>query len=1166
MIAGWSAILAALMYLCALFALAYWGDAAGRNFVARPHVRALIYALSLGVYCSSWSFFGSVGIASSRGFDFLPIYIGPALAFTLGRPLIARVARLAKAQNITSVADFVGARYGKSRQVAALAALIALVATVPFVALQLKAMSATLGTIIGSAASGHLLAAQGAANALAAAAALVLALFAMAFGTRRIDATEHQDGLMLAVAAESLVKLLAFLAVGAFVIWGMFGGLGELAAKALADSQIRGMFTRPPEAGTWAAVMLLSAFAAVILPRQFHVAIVENRDERDIRTASWLFPAYLVAINLFVAPLAVAGLLTFADEAIQRDMTVLAMPLEARAGAVALLVMLGGLSAAAAMVIVAAVAMSIMISNDLIMPWLLRPAAQARRLAQGGVTEGGMTPLIIVVRRFAIALLVALGLAYLAAAGDATLDSIGLLSIAAIGQIAPAFFGGLFWARANARGAAAGMIAGTLVWAYALLAPSLDPAQFPVAGFIADGPFGLAWLRPQDLFGLGLPPFVNGALWSLCANVIAYAAFSLSRPLTEIETQQARVFCGSKEAGSAPLRAWRSGASAADLEDIVGRYLGPARARQAFEDHAGAAERAAGPGREADAGLLHFAEGQLAAVIGAASARLVLTLALRADSGAPQAARELLDTAAASIQHNRDVLQHALDHARQGITVADSQMRLLFWNREFCELFKLPPELLSAGAPFIDILRRNAALGFYGAGDAEALAASRLASLQNAPGPLRLRVEPLDLVIEVRSARMPDGGLVTTYSDVSESARTEEALERRVLERTAELEATNRLLSHAKAQAEEANLSKTRFLAAASHDILQPLNAARLYTSALLERPIAAPEAQLAGNLAASLESVEDIIAALLEISRLDAGAMKVDLADVAMSDMFQQLRIEFEPMARQKGLRLSFAPTLAAARSDKQLLRRLLQNLISNALKYTQKGGVVVGCRKQGADLRLEVWDSGLGIAPEAQRRIFGEFQRLDEGAKIAPGLGLGLSIVERLRQTLRHDIMLRSRPGKGSLFAIVLPRGAVGAVVRPHAEAPASAAAALQGLRVTVIDNEPAILDGMQLLLGGWGCEVAACLGREAALGAPAPDLILADFHLGNDDGLAAIVALRERFGAATPAVLITADRSPDVQARASAEHVPILQKPLKPAALRALLQGARARQAAA
>ena len=1158
MIAGWSAILTALTYLCALFALATWGDTKGRRFVARPGIRSLVYALSLGVYCTSWTFFGSVGAASSKGLDFLPIYIGPILAFTLGRPLILRILRNAKRQNSTSVADFIAARYGKSQRVAALVAVIALIAAVPFVALQLKAMSAALGTIRGSFDGGHVLVAQGAANGLALASALVLAVFAMAFGTRRIDATEHQDGLMLAVAAESVVKLAAFIAVGAFVTWGLFDGPGDLRAKALADSQIRGMLARVPDVWTWATVILLSAFATLLLPRQFHVAIVENRDPRDLRVASWLFPAYLVAIAAFILPLGVAGLLTFTDEAILRDMTVLALPLEAHATAIVLAGMLGGLSAAAAMVIVASVALSIMICNDLVLPLLLRARAGA---------HGAAAPPILAIRRAAIAALIGLAFAYLAAAGDATLDSIGLLSYAAIAQLAPAFFGGLIWRRANASGAAAGLVAGTLVWAWCLLLPSLDTARFPVGALLDSGPFGLAALRPRDLFGLGLPPFVNGALWSLAANAAAYVLFSLARPATAIERTQAEAFCGpgSRRDGE-PVSAWRGTASAAELEGLVARYLGPARARQAFAARADALGETGNHAAAADPRLLQFTEGLLATVIGAASARLVLMLGLQTASVPPQAARDLLDTAAASIQYNRDLLQHALDHARQGITVTDADLRLLAWNREFRDLFKFPDELLRAGLPLADLLRHNAERSFYGPGDIEELVAARVAALRGAREPMRLRVAPLDMVVEVRSAAMPDGGLVTTYSDVTQSVRTEEALEARVRERTMELEQTNRLLALAKAQAESANLSKTRFLAAASHDILQPLNAARLYAAALSERDIAPAETELVGNLAASLGSVEDILAALLEISRLDAGAQKLEVSDFSANELFRQLSIEFKPAAQAKRLRLTILSSRAVLRSDRRLLRRLMQNLVSNAVKYTQKGGVVVGCRRAGPNWRLEVWDSGLGIAESQQTNIFDEFRRLDEGARIAPGLGLGLSIVQRMCAALGHQLSLRSRPGRGSVFALEVPRGFAEAAEMPPA-AMMIAPGPLPGLTVAVIDNEPAILDGMRRLLEAWGCKVIAAAGRDAIAAAlhRAPDAILADYHLGADTGLAVIAALRALHGAGIEAALITADRSADLRQQAAAAGVHLLNKPLKPAALRALLQQARARLAA-
>ena len=438
---GGVAILTALVYLCGLFAIAHYGDTSGRRIMS-SRARPLIYALTLAVYCTSWTFFGSVGLASSRGLDFLPIYIGPILVVGLGFPLILRIARIAKGQNITSVADFVGARFGKSENVAALVALICVAGVIPYIALQLKAISGSIEIVLESMQAGRAIVPVQEDSVVSALVAALLACFAMAFGTRNIDATEHQDGLVLAVATESLVKLVAFIICGAFVTWWMFDGLGDLAARANADPVLRTMLARQPDPETWIATTLLAAFAILLLPRQFHVMVVENRDEADIRTAAWLFPLYLILINLFVIPLAIAGRLTFPDGSIDLDMTVLALPLSDGAPIIAVITMIGGLSAATAMVIVACVALSIMVSNHLAMPLLLRGRSTQRRFEAGDPASK-----ILVIRRLAIVVILTLAYIYFRHAAESQLAAIGLMSFAAIAQIAPAFFGGLAWRR-----------------------------------------------------------------------------------------------------------------------------------------------------------------------------------------------------------------------------------------------------------------------------------------------------------------------------------------------------------------------------------------------------------------------------------------------------------------------------------------------------------------------------------------------------------------------------------------------------------------------------------------------------------------------------------------------------------------------------------------------
>ena len=392
MLQGWVVIVVALGYIGLLFVIASYGDSIRARGGA--HARTIIYPLSLAIYCTSWTFFGSVGLASRTGYDFLAIYVGPVLMVGLATPLILRVVRLAKAQNITSIADFIAARYGKHQAVAATVAAIAIVGTIPYIALQLKAVSSSLGTILThlDVTTGH---AQPMLGDIALFVALAMATFAVLFGTRHIDATEHQDGLILAIATETLIKLVAFVTVGVFVTFVMFDGPAALFTKAMETPHTAAVLTREPVWSTLITMTLLSTVAIVLLPRQFHVTVVENHSESEIRRASWLFPIYLVLINLFVIPIAIAGLLTFAPESVDSDMFVLALPLSAGSEILALVAFIGGLSAATAMVIVETVALAIMASNDIVVPFVLQRRATL-------LSGEGVGAALLTVRRVAI--------------------------------------------------------------------------------------------------------------------------------------------------------------------------------------------------------------------------------------------------------------------------------------------------------------------------------------------------------------------------------------------------------------------------------------------------------------------------------------------------------------------------------------------------------------------------------------------------------------------------------------------------------------------------------------------------------------------------------------------------------------------------------------------
>ncbi len=1160
MLHDWGVIVAAFGYIGLLFLIASHGDRL--SHLKRSRASGLIYPLSLAIYCTSWTFFGSVGFASRTSIDFLAIYIGPVLMIGICTPLLRRVIRLAKSQNITSIADFIAARYGKSQAVAATVALIAIVGSVPYIALQLKAMASSLETILSE---DKLFSELPIIGDIALVVMLAMAVFAVLFGTRQADATEHQHGLMLAIASESIVKLVAFLAVGIFVTFWMFSP-HELIERAMKTPEAVRAIEYQTSMGTFLTMTLLSFCAIMLLPRQFHVSVVENSTDSEVGRARWLFPLYLVAINLFVIPIAIAGLVIFPFGAVDPDMFVLALPMEGNSPVLSVIVFVGGLSAATAMVIVECVALSIMVSNDIVLPLVL---------PRSGGSRTDFTDFLLRVRRVAIFAIMVMAYCYYRALGSAQLAAIGLLSFAAIAQLAPAFFGGLFWRQATARGAMGGMLVGFAVWAYTLFLPSFLDGSPAGLLLLQHGPLGIEALRPQALFGADLPPLLHGVLWSLVLNILTYVSLSLARRPSAIEHLQADLFVPQTLAPITPtFRRWRSTVTVQDIQSTVAQYLGQERARQAFESfaarHAGNLE----PQAPADFELLQHAERLIASAIGAASSRLVMSLLLRKRAVSAKAALKLLDDSHAAAHFNREILQTALNHVRQGIAVFDADLQLICSNRHFGEILALPSHLVQLGIPLREILEYMGEVFPPENGDTAALLEKRLAAYTSAGEPYLERFPERHMVIEVRTNRMPGGGLVITFSDVTPSFEAAEALERanatlekRVRDRTEELTRLNSELALAKSAAEDANNSKTRFLAAASHDILQPLNAARLYVTSLVEKQAGGDDAKLAENIDDSLEAIEEILGALLDISRLDAGAMTASISSFKMADLMRSLEIEFTPIARAKGLELIVVPCSLPVQSDRALLRRLLQNFISNAIKYTPRGRVLVGCRRRSQSLQIAVYDTGVGIPALKRGEIFKEFHRLEQGARIARGLGLGLSIVERLARVLNHGIAIDSVASGGSVFSVTVPVAkAINHTAAVISTTPSRTP--MSGALIVCIENDPAILDGMKTLLTAWDAEVIAVTDPEAAIAAMEHaggrvTGLLVDYHLDRGNGVAAIREIRRRFGANIPATLITADRSPNVRAAAREEKIAILNKPVKPASLRAVLGQWRTQQ---
>lgn len=1164
MLHDWGVIAAAFGYIGFLFLVASHGDR--RSPAGRGRASGLIYPLSLAIYCTSWTFFGSVGFATRASTDFLAIYVGPILMIGLGAGVLRRVIQLAKAHNITSIADFIGARYGKSQAVAATVALIAIIGSVPYIALQLKAVASSLETILSEdQAFSHI----PILGDMALMVTLAMAAFAVLFGTRQTDATEHQHGLMLAVATESIVKLIAFLAAGIFVTFWMFSP-HELIERAMKTPEAVRAINYSPSIGNFLTMTLLSLCAIMLLPRQFHVSVVENSSDAEVSRARWLFPFYLVAINLFVIPIALAGLVTFPFGAADPDMYVLALPMEGGAGLLSVAIFVGGLSAATAMVIVECVALSIMVSNDLVVPLVLQ------RRPEGRTGGADFSDFLLRSRRLAIFAIMVMAYFYYRALGNTQLAAIGLLSFAAIAQLAPSFFGGLLWRRATARGAIGGMLVGFAVWLYTLFIPSFMDSSTAGILLLQHGPFGIEALRPQALFGADLPPLMHGVIWSLSLNILTYVLLSLARRPSSIELVQADLFVPNTLAPISPnFRRWRTTVTVQDIQTTVAQYLGPDRARHSFEAFSVRRNVRLESGAPADFELLQHAEHLIASSIGAASSRLVMSLLLRKRTVSAKAALKLLDDSHAALHFNREILQTALNHVRQGIAVFDADLQLICSNRQFGDLLNVPPHFIQFGTPLREILEFMGVSEPDNPVEREAMLERRLAAYTTDSEPYLERLPDRHMVIEILTNRMPGGGFVITFTDVTPTFEAAEALERanatlekRVRDRTEELTRLNSELALAKSAAEDASISKTRFLAAASHDILQPLNAARLYVTSLVERQHSGEETRLVENIDESLQAIEEILGALLDISRLDAGAMTTSISSFKMADLMRSLEIEFAPIARAKNLELAFVPCSLPVESDRLLLRRLLQNLISNAIKYTPRGRVLVGCRRQGPSLKICVYDTGVGIPPVKRGEIFKEFHRLEQGARIARGLGLGLSIVERLARVLKHGIAIDGNKSGGSVFSVTVPTAKAITHTAAVTSATPLARRPISGALIVCIENDAAILDGMRTLLKAWDAEVIAVADPEGAIAAiegagRRVTGLLVDYHLDRGNGIAAIRDIRRRFGDGIPAILITADRSPAVQVAAREENVAVLNKPVKPASLRALLGQWRTQQ---
>ncbi|PRO74485.1 hybrid sensor histidine kinase/response regulator [Alteromonas alba] len=1130
---GWVSL--ALVYLFLLFYIASWGDKnspTARWITSHP----VIYSLALAIYCTAWTFFGAVGQASRDTWIYLPILLGPVLVYVLGYRFIYKLTLVSKKQHINTIADFIASRYGKRQAVALLVTIIALMATIPYIALQLKAIGATF----------KLLTNQPNSQFIIVLATAFIALFAIYFGTKQTDVTEYRRGLILAISFESSIKLLALVLVAIVGYQAWY----EQETRPILEDFLTTEALSQFSSFTFFAQVIMAAAAVICLPRQFHVAIVDNLSLNHLKTARWLFPLYLAITAAVIPIIAMAGQSVFADNPIEPDTYVLSLAIFSESFLLQVIVFVGGLSAATAMIIVATLTLSTMLTNDVVLPRLLA-------VKQHSSAYGDYGKRIRLIRRVIIGIILLLAFLYhQQMTGSRSLHSIGLIAFSLVIQLMPAVIGGLYWKRGHAHGVYAGLVVGLITWVLWLVLPIVNNSTTD--------------FEQSELLS-------QGAIISLIANGMAYVLFSWFAPARLIDRIQAEAFVSPAEVRNTPLKNQSVNVTIADLITLLSTFMGTGRCKQLVNEYQQLHHTTVESSQVPDDAFMAFCERALGGVIGASSAKALIDSVLRGKKLDFTEVINFFDDTTQAMQFNMTALLTSLENMDQGISVIDKHLNLVAWNKQYATLYTYPEDFLVVGMPIEKLIRYNAERGEFGVNDIEGEIEKRLEHLRSGTPHRFTRQRSDGRVIEMVGNPLPGGGFVTSFNDITGHVEIQQALEEsnidlelRIKKRTEEVHSINaelrleierrrgveKELIRARKQAEDANASKTRFLALASHDVLQPLNAAKLYVSALQEARLPEAVNNIVNKLNHSVTSSEALIATLLDISRLDQGELKPNPEPVNIKDLCDPIVDELSMRARDKGLTLRTRLLDCWVYADKTFLYRIIQNLLSNAVKYTNSGKVLLSTRKRDGKLLIEIRDTGIGISKEQQALIFSDFYRTNESSE--HGIGLGLGVVRRLSQQMQCKVKVESEVGRGSCFSLSFP--ITQPLISKHTSL-ANPTASFRGLRVLCVDDQQENLDALQTLLEKWGVSTVLADNWDDAITQAdifSPQILLMDYQLGNDqNGLDLIDAIRQHLDIVLPASLVTATHDEDVVTRCKEQGVNYLSKPIKPAKLRALLK---------
>jgi len=1131
MFPNWQLALISIGYMCLLFFIAFVGDKYRHKFA--NHSQAIIYALTLGVYCTSWSFLGTTGQASTNFLSHVPIYLGPILLFIFAWPFIQRIIRVSLKLNLTSIADLLAARFGKSHNLGIMVTLVALIGTMPYIALQLQAIVYSFQ---------QLQAEQSLVTwRFGLIVSLVLAGFTALFGIRHIEVTERHPGVMLAIAFESLVKLLAFIAIGVFVCFFLFDSPMDIWHQSSANLQLEQQLEFPNLAAMFGMLIVVMA-AFLCLPRQFQVMVVELKNEKDTWLSRRIFPLYLLVFALLSIPLGLAGHVLLSGK-VPSDAYVLFLPLHNQQTWLTLLAFIGAISAASSMVIISSISLTTMLSNEIIFPLIFKGNNRQHK------DYNHFRLFLLNIRKTLVLFVILLGYGVFLLTSPDTLSSLGEVAFGAFAQLTPALIAAFYWRKATLAGVYSGMLFGFMLWLTLNFLPQ----------------FGLYSQPFSD--GL-LPANTMATLLSLSANIFSLWLISQISRQSVQERVQASLFLEWQPPKTLVKSVTRN-IDDKELELLVSRFVGDNKAKASFALFFSSIKRDEMDTKSYNQALLLHTENTLSSVMGASSARLVLSSALEGrDIALDEFALLVEEVSSERESFSQNLLQSAIENASEGISIIDNQLKLVAWNQKYLTLFNYPNDLIYVGSPIEKLIRYNVQRGLCGSGDVDKEVNKRIQHLKEGGAHSSERQHNGGQAIRIEGNPLPDGGFVMMFSDITAYRRAEQVLkeanldlETRVLERTKKLEQSNQALAIARKKAEQAHINKSQYLKACSHDLMQPLEAARLFTSSLSSTSnLDEAQKRQISYIDHSLKVASGLIADLGEISRLDSGNIKPHFEAFSLHHLLQDLAKEFSASATESTIFFRVAPTTIWVYSDKKLLRRILQNLIGNAFRYASPGKVLLAAKVINNQVSIQVLDNGPGIPIEKQNLVFEQFTQLaSPNGQSSQGLGLGLYISQSLTALLGHSLTLKSKPGQGCKFTLSLKA----TTAKPlKLVQPLTYNIGFKGVTVLCIDNDPAVLKGMVELLTMWQCHVLSASDSKQALAIAAEHhdqlaIILADYQLdNNENGLHLMQDIQEQLQQAIPGILITASDEQGLSEVCEQLNFGFMTKSVKPAALRALM----------